>query len=51
MFASSGTWIGGQPTGNLASLAVTYDATANTLTITGVGGSPGSGGGDGGGDN
>ena len=34
-FAASGQWIGGQPTGNLTPLHVAYDATADTLTITG----------------
>jgi nitrite reductase/ring-hydroxylating ferredoxin subunit len=34
-FAATGRWMGGQPTGNLTSLTVQYDATAGTLTITG----------------
>ncbi len=34
-FASSGQWIGGQPTGNLSRLTSSYDATAGVLTITG----------------
>jgi Rieske Fe-S protein len=33
-FDASGQWVGGQPTGNLTSLTVSYDATAGTLTIT-----------------
>jgi Rieske Fe-S protein len=33
-FASTGTWIGGQHTTNLTSLATTYDATSGVLTIT-----------------
>ncbi|MBW7932629.1 MAG: Rieske 2Fe-2S domain-containing protein [Gemmatimonadaceae bacterium] len=33
-FNSSGTWIGGQRTTNLRSLANTYDAGAGTVTIT-----------------
>ena len=32
-FASTGTWIGGQPTTNLRSLVTTYDAAAGTVTI------------------
>ena len=34
-FSSSGTWIGGQPTGNLTSLTTNYDAATDTLTVTG----------------
>jgi nitrite reductase/ring-hydroxylating ferredoxin subunit len=34
-FAANGSWIGGQPTGNLSALTATYDATVGTLTITG----------------
>jgi cytochrome b6-f complex iron-sulfur subunit len=33
-FTSTGTWAGGQRTGNLTSLASAYDATAGTVTIT-----------------
>jgi Rieske Fe-S protein len=33
-FASTGTWIGGQRTTNLTSLATSYDATTNVLTIS-----------------
>jgi cytochrome b6-f complex iron-sulfur subunit len=32
-FAADGTWVGGQPTGNMQSYATIYDATAGTLTI------------------
>jgi Rieske Fe-S protein len=32
-FASSGTWIGGQRTSNLTSLATSYNATTGVLTI------------------
>lgn len=32
-FASSGQWQGGQPTGNLQSIATTYDAMAGTVTV------------------
>jgi Rieske Fe-S protein len=32
-FASTGTWIGGQPTSNLTSLSASYDATSGVLTI------------------
>jgi len=34
MFASTGTWIGGQRTSNLSSLNASYDATTDELTIT-----------------
>jgi Rieske Fe-S protein len=34
-FAANGHWMGGNPTGNLRSLHAAYDATADTLTITG----------------
>lgn len=34
-FNKSGQWVGGQPTSNLASYPVTYDATAGTLTVGG----------------
>lgn len=37
-FASSGSWIGGQPTSSLTALALTYDAAAGTITIGGTGG-------------
>jgi cytochrome b6-f complex iron-sulfur subunit len=33
-FALSGSWTGGQRTSNLASLAVSYDAAAGTVSIT-----------------
>ena len=33
-FAANGHWTGGQPTGNLTSLAATFDATTDILTIT-----------------
>lgn len=33
-FASNGTWVGGQPTGNLTQFAVVYNAGAGTLRIT-----------------
>ncbi|MGH7651144.1 MAG: ubiquinol-cytochrome c reductase iron-sulfur subunit [Gemmatimonadaceae bacterium] len=33
-FASTGTWIGGQRTTNLTSLATSYDATSGVLTIS-----------------
>ena len=33
-FASTGKWMGGQPTTNLTSLTTSYDAPAGTLTIT-----------------
>jgi cytochrome b6-f complex iron-sulfur subunit len=33
MFASSGTWIGGQRTTNLGSFTTSYDATTGVLTI------------------
>jgi Rieske Fe-S protein len=45
-FNASGQWTGGQPTSNLRSVSITYDATAGTLTI----GTPGSTGGNGGDD-
>jgi len=32
-FTKTGQWVGGQPTGNMQSLATSYDATAGTLTI------------------
>jgi Rieske Fe-S protein len=32
-FSITGTWRGGQPTGNMQSYATTYDATAGTITI------------------
>jgi len=32
-FANSGQWQGGQPTGNLQSIAATYNATAGTVTV------------------
>lgn len=32
-FSSNGTWTGGQRTGNMTSLANTYDAVAGTVTI------------------
>jgi Rieske Fe-S protein len=34
-FASNGKWTGGQSTGNLTALTVSYDATTDLLTITG----------------
>ena len=34
-FNKSGQWIGGQPTGNLTSYPVTYNAAAGTLTVGG----------------
>jgi Rieske Fe-S protein len=34
-FASTGNWIGGQPTSNLRSLNASYNATSGALTITG----------------
>ncbi len=33
-FGGTGTWTGGQRTSNMVSLAVSYDATAGTVTIT-----------------
>lgn len=33
-FDAHGSWLGGQPTSNMRSYAVTYDATAGTLTIS-----------------
>ncbi|MCG6987441.1 MAG: Rieske 2Fe-2S domain-containing protein [Gemmatimonadetes bacterium] len=33
-FASDGHWIGGQPTTNLVSFPTSYDAAANTVTIS-----------------
>ena len=33
-FSANGTWIGGQPTGNLHAYATTYDAAAGTITIS-----------------
>ncbi len=33
-FNASGSWIGGQPTGNLRSYATVYDAKAGTVTIS-----------------
>ncbi len=33
-YASTGTWIGGQPTTNLTSLNTSYNATSGVLTIT-----------------
>lgn len=33
MFSSTGAWVGGQRTSGLRSVAIAYDATANTLTI------------------
>jgi len=33
-FAANGHWTGGQPTGNLTSLAATFDETTGVLTIT-----------------
>jgi len=32
-FSETGKWTGGQPTSNLRSYAISYDATAGTLTI------------------
>jgi Rieske Fe-S protein len=34
-FASTGNWIGGQPTTNLSRLSTSYNATTGVLTITG----------------
>jgi len=34
-FNKSGQWVGGQPTSNLTSYPVTYDAAAGTLTVGG----------------
>lgn len=34
MFASSGVWIGGQQTSNLAAFSTSFDSTTDTLTIT-----------------
>ncbi|HET7232157.1 MAG TPA: Rieske (2Fe-2S) protein [Longimicrobium sp.] len=46
-FNAGGVWTGGQRTGNLASVTVTYDAAAGLLTL---GAAPGTGGGGGGDD-
>lgn len=40
-FNSAGTWVGGQPTGNLASLGATLDATTGIITVGNVPGATG----------